>query len=138
MNEGKMSIISRFKNKEESYSLENKPVISIPDTWIDPIIGLCTEQSKDGVFTIRDFVSNNEVKVKYKTYFFTTQRLQFVLKSNRFDLCSVLYPENALEEIYQKEKTIYLLKIPEITNRLRNNGFWDILIQYNSQNKIPA
>lgn len=116
--------------------LINKPVISVPDEWSDIIIGICTDY-KDGLFVIRDFISGEELEVNYKTYVFTEQRFQCVLKVDRFDLCSLIYPEQCVEEEFKRDKNIYLLKPHEVNTKLRTNGFWEVLLEY-KQSKIQA
>lgn len=129
-----MSIIKMITGKKPSVeNLINKPVISIPNEWSDVYIGLCIDQYQQGgetISVIRDFISGEEVKVNYRTFIYTEQRMQFVLKADRYDLCSLLYPDEFPEDSFNKPKNMYLLKIPEIINRLRNNGFWDILLEY--------
>ena len=130
------TLLSKFRSKKISsfHPFINRAVISIPDEWINPYIGLCTDVKNDDEFHIRDFVSGAEVVSKYKTFLFTEQRFQTVIKTDRFDLCSLLYPEQFKDTEFKKKKEIYLLKPHEINNRLRSNGFWEILLEIKEAN----
>ena len=123
-------IRGRDRNDQTPNILVNKPVISVPDNWSDIIIGICIECTEDGFYVIRDFISGEEVKVNYLTYIFTEQRFQLLLKNDRFDLCSVLYPDEFMDSEFKKEKDVYLLKPHEINNKLKANGFWEVLMEY--------
>ena len=126
-----MSILEKIKSKKISsfHPFINRAVISIPNEWVDPIIGLCTDVKNNNEFYIRDFVSGTEVISKHKTFLFTEQRFQAVIKMDRFDLCSLLYPEEFVDTEFKKKKEVFLLKPHEINNKLRANGFWDILLE---------
>ena len=126
-----MSLMERFKSKKISsfHPFINRPVISVPNEWVDPIIGLCTDVKNDNEFYIRDFVSGTEVVSKHKTFLFTEQRFQTVIKTDRFDLCSLLYPDEFGDKEFKKKKEVFPLKPHEINNKLRANGFWDILLE---------
>lgn len=136
---GNINIIRRRNtNNQPPNILVNKPVISIPDNWSDIIIGVCTQCTDDGFYIIRDFVSGTDVEVNYLTYIFTEQRFQMALKNDRFDLCSFLYPDEFMDSEFRKEKEMYLLKPHEINNRLKANGFWEILMEYRQKSQTQV
>lgn len=73
-----------------------KRVISVSNEWDNPQIGVALRiefitQAKSPILIVQDFLSNQEVMIMGKTYLYTPQRLQAVLKLNPFEACSLIY-----------------------------------------------
>jgi len=117
------------QNQEKDRVFLGKPVIGIPDEWENPVIGFCTDYEKD-VPVIFNYITNHEEVVEYKVFDFNEQRFQLVLKIDPFELASFVYAEDCGEEIYRRQKKVFILKPEQVLEALRKNGFWERLKQY--------
>lgn len=122
-------LINTFLPDKDISFFDDKPVIAIPDEWNNPIIGFVNAIEGDRL-RIHDYIRDMEIIVGYRTFIFTEQRFQLILKLDPFELCSILYPEQCMEESFTMDKNVFLLKPTEINNLLRDRGFWQDLKEY--------
>lgn len=112
----------------------DKPVIVITNEWRNPIIGFVNDIDKEkNSLVVYDYISDKEVTVNSRTFIFTEQRYQLVIKLDPFELCSILYPEECFETDFRKDKREFLLNPEEINSRLRQNCFWKDLLEYREE-----
>lgn len=132
-----INLISLLPADKDITFFYDKPVIMIPNEWRNPVIGFVNEV-RDGNLVIHDYVTDSEFVGCYRTFIFTAQRYQLVLKLDPFEICSLIYPEECLEDAFIKEKNTYLLSSEDINARLRDNEFWRDLREYNDELKAAA
>lgn len=110
----------------ELQELVGKKVISISNEWDNPQIGVALRielitQAQNPVLIIKDYLSNQEVMIMGKTYAYTPQRLQAVLKLNPFELCSLIYTYTS---VFDKPKTGVRQQSDVIMSKLAQSGFF--------------
>lgn len=127
-----INLISLLPPDKDIHFFDDKPVIVIPNEWRNPIIGFVNKISEKTLI-VYDYIEDKEVEAYWRTFIFTEQRYQLVLKLDPFELCSILYPEDCLETDFRKEKKQYLLKPEDINKRLRENYFWRDLLDYREE-----
>lgn len=127
-----LKVISLLPENEDITFFLDKPVIMIPNYWRNPIIGFVND-IQDGKLIVHDYISDETIEAAYRTFVFTEQRYQLVLKLDPFELCSILYPEEYPDTAFIKEKTTYLLTPEAINETLRKNCFWSDLLEYREE-----
>ena len=113
----------------EMQSLIDKPVICVSNEWDTPVIGFVSRvdlitRNQDPVLIVWDEITNEEVLVMGKTYIFTLQRFEAIMKLDPFEACSLIYNSFYEDGEWVKNKLSVRLSRDEIIQKLQKNDFF--------------
>lgn len=122
-----------FREKIAFNNLEtyiDKPIISISNEWDTPVIGFVTgityiTKANHPALLVTDYITMKEVIVTNKTFAYTKQRFEAILKLDPYELCTLFYSYDNSYNEYTGVKSGVRISNDEIKNTLTENRFFE-------------
>jgi len=110
----------------------NQPVVCFSNEIENPVVGIVTgidfiTQSKSPVLVVHDYIADKDLLILGKTFSYSSEFLKDVSETPKRLILQLLYGRYSSDGYCKKKATEPILSYEEIMERLKTNGFFDVL-----------